>query len=128
MRFMSVRIVAAAVCGLMLMPGLVSAESYSNLVKQGYKTGKLSQNRAGLQGWVVSKGDKQFFCQLNVGVVYNGKDKMAAFTSAGRIIPIDKRTYERAIGGPDPSLANLVDLRAGRPRPRDAGSCSPRRK
>jgi hypothetical protein len=127
MKSMSCRFVIAAALGLILTPGLAKAETYANLMKQGYKTGKLTQSKSGSRGWVVSKGDKHFFCRMNVATFYDGKTKMGAFTAAGRIVPVDKKVFESVIGGPDPSLPQIADLRAGRARPQDVGSCGPHR-
>lgn len=128
MKSIVLRCIVTAGLGVVMLPGLAQAETYSNLVKQGYKTGKLTQAKSGNRGWVVSKADKQFFCQMNVSTFYDGKHKMGAFTAAGRIVAIDRKVFEAAIGGPDPSLPQWSDLQAGRPRPQDVGSCGPHRK
>jgi hypothetical protein len=104
------------------------AESYPNLVKQGYKTSKLSKGPSGALGWIVTNGEKKFFCKMFVGSVYVGSTGMVGFTASGRKIPMDRKVFENAIGGPDPSIPQLEDLEAGRPNKRDVGPCTPRKK
>jgi hypothetical protein len=101
------------------------AESYSNLQGKGYKTGKLSRGASGSLGWFVSNGEKKYFCRMRVAVAYVGNTGMVAFTSSGRQIPADRKVYEKCIGGPDSSIPQLSDLKAGKPNARNVGSCDP---
>ena len=77
---------------------------------------------------MLSKGDQQFFCRMRVSQAYVGRNGMVSFTSSGRMIKLDRATFEAAIGGPDPSIPRLEDLKAGRLRPENVGSCAPVRK
>lgn len=36
--------------------GVASAATFQSLVSQGYKSGGLMQNKAGIQGWLLKKG------------------------------------------------------------------------
>jgi len=81
-----------------------NAESYLNLLKQGYSAGKLVPGKSGNLGWVLSNGDQKFFCCLNAGVAYAGKKEMVGFTTSGRMIKLDRAVFEASIGGLDPSI------------------------
>ena len=103
-----------------------SASSFHSLVAEGYKPGGLTQSKAGNQGWMLKKGKDVFFCQMNVAQAYIGKDGLAVFTSAGHMYKISKKAYFDQLNiSSDDSIPRLEDLKAGRPRPEDVGSCSP---
>lgn len=105
---------------------VASAATFQSLVSQGYKSGGLVQNKAGIQGWLLKKGNDSVFCRMNVSLVYVGKNGMASFTTGGRMIKLDKKTYMDYLNiTDDPTIPHLEDLKAGRPRPEDVGSCSP---
>lgn len=127
MRFQFIRL-TAVLLAMLAVPGLSRAESFSRLAGQGYSVGPLAQGRSGGLGWVLSKGDQQFFCRMRVSQAYVGRNGMVSFTSSGRMIKLDRATFEAAIGGPDPSIPRLEDLKAGRLRPENVGSCAPVRK
>lgn len=101
------------------------AESYAGLQKQGYKTGKLSRGPSGAQGWVVSNPDKKYFCKLKASMAYVGSSGLVSILTNGRQIKLDRKTFEAGIGGPDPNIPQMADLKAGRPNTRDVGGCSP---
>ncbi|SCM75645.1 conserved exported hypothetical protein [uncultured Pleomorphomonas sp.] len=105
--------------------GVAQAESFTKLTQQGYKLGKLTTGKSGLPGWIASNGTKQYFCKMWANKAYVGKDGMVGFTSSGRQVGVDRATYERIIGGFDPSIPQLSDLKAGRARPADVGYCLP---
>lgn len=100
------------------------AESFSALGKQGYAVGPMGQGKSGALGWVVSKGGSKFFCRLRASSAYSGGNGMVGFTASGRMIKMNRAVYEATIGGHDPSIPQLADLKAGRVRPADAGACS----
>jgi hypothetical protein len=100
------------------------AESYSSLVKQGYKTGKLSKNAARAQGWTVSNGEKKYFCRMKVTMAYAGSNQIVAFTSAGRSVKLDRKTFESHLGSSAGDLPQLSDLKTGKPRNEDVGFCA----
>ena len=102
-----------------------SAESYSKLQSDGYKTSKLTHGASGSLGWIVSNGEKKFFCRMRVAHAYVGKSGMVGFTSSGRQIGLNRKVYEKYAGGFDQSASQLSDLKAGRPNARDVGNCSP---
>jgi hypothetical protein len=103
------------------------AESYTSLQKQGYKTGKMSRSASGAQGWVVTHGEKKFFCKLKASMAYVGSSGLVSILSNGRQIKLDRKTFDAGIGGPDPDIPQLADLKSGRPGARDVGSCSPQK-
>ncbi len=120
-------LLAATVIGLALMPGLARAESLAQLEKQGYKVSKLTKNKAGSQGWVASNGDKRFFCRMNVSIAVVSKKELVSITTAGRLIKLDRATFEASLGGPDPSLPLWSDLQAGRVKAPHVKGCTPLR-
>lgn len=103
--------------------GAAQAASYASLVSQGYETGALTKNRAGIQGWTVRKGESAYFCRMAAGMAYVGRTGLVSITSSGRRIKIDRAVWEASRGGADPSLPQLSDLEAGRLRPQDVGAC-----
>ncbi|WP_077961100.1 hypothetical protein [Ensifer adhaerens] len=121
------RLATAAAIGLAFVPGIAQAESYSTLTNQGYATGKLSRGKSGAWGWVVGNGEKKFFCRMNVASAYVSKKEMVSFTSSGRMLKIDRATYDGMLGGPDPDKPYLKDLQAGRVKAAHVGGCSPLR-
>jgi hypothetical protein len=100
------------------------AESYSSLIKQGYKTGKLSKNAAGAQGWTVSNGDMRYFCRMRATMAYVGAAGLVSILSNGRQIKLDRKTFESHIGGPDPTIPQLSALKTGKLNARDVGGCA----
>jgi hypothetical protein len=100
------------------------AESYPSLIKQGYKTGKLSKNAAGALGWTVSNGEKKYFCRMKATMAYAGSNQIVAFTSAGRLVKLDRKTFESHLGSSAGDLPQLSDLKNGKPRDGDVGSCA----
>ncbi|WP_112816214.1 hypothetical protein [Ensifer sp.] len=127
MTFSFKALLAATVIGLALMPGLARAESLAQLEKQGYKVSKLTKNKAGSQGWVASNGDKRFFCRMNVSIAVVSKKELVSITTAGRLIKLDRATFEASLGGPDPSLPLWSDLQAGRVKAPHVKGCTPLR-
>lgn len=126
--FISVKqLLAATVIGFALMPGLAKAESLAQLERQGYKVSKLTKNKAGSQGWVASNGDKQFFCRMNVSIAVVNKKQLVSSTSGGRLVKLDRATFEASLGGPDPSLPLWSDLQAGRVKAPHVKGCTPLR-
>ena len=103
----------------------VAGRSYASLVKQGYKTGKLSKNAAGAQGWTVVKRREEIFLQ-NEGHHgdYVGGSGLVSILSNGRQIKLDRKTFEAGIGGPDPNIPQLSALKAGKLNARDVGGCA----
>ncbi|WP_370674848.1 hypothetical protein [Pleomorphomonas sp. PLEO] len=116
--------ICAVVAGI-ATTGIAKAESFTKLTQQGYKLGKLTTGKSGMPGWIASNGTKQYFCKMWASKAYVGKDGMVAFTSSGRQVGLDRATYERIIGGPDSSIPQLSDLKAGRVKPADVDICLP---
>ncbi|MBZ7921855.1 hypothetical protein [Ensifer adhaerens] len=117
----------AGTIGLALLPGIAQAESYSTLAKQGYAIGKLAGGKSGAWGWVVANTEKKFLCRLNVASAYVNQNEMVSFTASGRMLKIDRATYDAALGGPKPNKPYLKDPQAGRVKPADVGGCQPLR-
>jgi len=124
MAFKANYFVAATLVAVVATPTVANAASYPNLLKQGYSVGKLGPGKSGNLGWVLSNGDQKFFCRMNAGVAYAGKKDMVSFTTSGRMIKLDRAVFEASIGGPDPSIPQLADLKAGRAKPADVGACA----
>ncbi|AYM57838.1 MULTISPECIES: hypothetical protein [Agrobacterium] len=112
-------LIAVALLGL---PVVVQAASFKELSGQGYKVGALSSNKAGIRGWNLSKGSDRYFCEMRATMAYSGKNGMVSFTSAGRMISLDRNTVEKRLGG-SLDLPKYEDLKAGRLRADDVGSC-----
>ncbi|MEM8750041.1 MAG: hypothetical protein AAGF28_07055 [Pseudomonadota bacterium] len=45
--------------------------TYSELKADGFVTSRLTENRAGVGGWIVSKGDRKYFCRMRGGFMRN---------------------------------------------------------
>lgn len=118
-----VRIVGALCLAAMFVPGAAYAASYSYLVNKGYKTSGLTKSRGGAPGWILSGGGRPYFCRLGVAIVLSGRNGMVLISSSGRQSPMNKAAYEHFRGGPNPSLPHREDLKAGRPRTQDVGTC-----
>ncbi|CUX38838.1 MULTISPECIES: hypothetical protein [Agrobacterium] len=112
-------LIAAA---LLALPVVAQASSFKELSGQGYKVGALSSNKAGIRGWNLSKGSDRYFCEMRATMAYSGKNGMVSFTSAGRMISLDRNTVEKRLGG-SLNLPKYEDLKAGRLRVDDVGSC-----
>ena len=124
MKRVSQILMLATLAGLALPVSQSLAESYASLVKQGYKTGKLSKNAAGAQGWAVVNGEKKYFCRMKATMAYVGDSGLVSILSNGRQIKLDRKTFESGIGGPDPNIPQLSALKAGKPNERDVGGCA----
>jgi hypothetical protein len=120
-------VVAAVLVAVSLAATPASAESYASLLKHGYKTGKISRGKSGALGWIVSNGEKRYFCTMRAALAYGGSQGMVGFTSSGKQMNLNRKVFEANLGGPDPTIPQLADLKAGRPDPRDVGSCAPAR-
>ncbi|CUX13578.1 conserved hypothetical protein [Agrobacterium deltaense Zutra 3/1] len=59
---------------------------------------------------------------MRATMAYSGKNGMVSFTSAGRMISLDRNTVEKRLGG-SLNLPKYEDLKAGRLRTDDVGSC-----
>jgi hypothetical protein len=112
-------LIAVALLG---SPVVAQAASFKELSGQGYKVGALSSNKAGIRGWNLSKGSDRYFCEMRATMAYSGKNGMVSFTSAGRMISLDRSTVEKRLGG-SLNLPKYEDLKAGRLRADDVGSC-----
>jgi hypothetical protein len=124
MKSQSKRFLLTMLAALCLPVSQSLAESYPSLVKQGYKTGKLSKNAAGAQGWTVSNGEKKYFCRMRASMAYVGATGLVSILSNGRQIKLDRKTFEAGIGGPYPNIPQLSALKAGKPNDRDVGGCA----
>jgi hypothetical protein len=120
-------VLGALTVGLALKAGPASAESYQGLLKKGYTVGKMSQSKSGSLGWVLTGKDGKQFCESRVGLAVVDKKTLVGFTSSGRMITVNRAVFEASIGGPDPSLPLLSDIKAGRVGPQHVGFCAPLR-
>jgi hypothetical protein len=103
------------------------AESFQGLLKKGYTVGKMSQGKSGSLGWVLTAKDGKQFCKARVSMAVVDKKTLVSILGSGRIVKVDRATFESAIGGPDPSLPLLSDLKAGRVGAQHVGACTPLR-
>ncbi|UJW74173.1 hypothetical protein [Rhizobium sp. SL42] len=110
-----------------LAAGTASAESYSGLLKKGYTVAAMSHAKSGSMGWVLSGKDGKHFCKAKFGMAVIDSKTLVSFLPSGKMIKLDRVVFEESVGGPDPSLPNLADLKAGRVEPRHVGSCVPLR-
>lgn len=104
-----------------------SAESFQGLLKKGYTVGKMSQGKSGAMGWVLTGKDGKQFCKSKVSLAVVDKKTLVSILASGRMVKVDRATFEASLGGPDPSLPLLSDLKAGRIAPQHVGSCTPLR-
>lgn len=104
-----------------------TAESFSSLVKKGYAVGKMSQAKSGALGWVLSGKEGRQFCKSKVSLAVVDKKTLVSILASGRMVKIDRTAFEAGIGGPDPTIPLLVDLKAGRIEPQYVGACAPLR-
>ncbi|WP_051228005.1 hypothetical protein [Pleomorphomonas oryzae] len=95
------KLVIGAFVAVIATTGIVQAKSFTELMEQGYKIGKLTTGKSGMPGWVASNGTKQYFCRMRLGLAYVGTR------------------------GPDPTIPLKEDLEAGRVRPIDVDFCLP---
>lgn len=109
----------------LLAAGTASAESYAGLLKKGYAVGTMSQGKSGSLGWVLSGKDGKWFCKGKFSMAVVDAKTLVSILASGKMIKVDRAVFEDSIGGPDPSLPNLADLKAGRVEPRHVGSCTP---
>ncbi len=118
-------ILAAIFVAAFIVPISAQAASFKSLNSKGYNVSKLTTSKGGSRGWVVSNGQKRYFCKMKVSIFYGGKTGMGMFTQTGRIISLDKTAYESKNDGPAHGAPQYKDLIAGRPRPQDVGRCIP---
>ncbi|WP_082511010.1 MULTISPECIES: hypothetical protein [unclassified Rhizobium] len=104
-----------------------SAESYQALLKKGYTVGKMSQGKSGSLGWVLTGQDGKQFCKAKVSLAVVDKKTLVSILGSGRMVKVDRAAFEAGIGGPDPSLPLVSDLKAGRVGPQRVGACTPLR-
>lgn len=112
---------------LTFQAGPAWAESYQALLKKGYTVGKMSQGKSGSLGWVLSGKDGKQFCKAKVSLAVVDKKTLVSILGSGRMVKVDRATFEASLGGPDPSLPLLSDLKAGRVGPQHVGACTPLR-
>lgn len=124
-------VIARALCVLgtafLLHASPASAESFQGLLKKGYTVGKMSQGKSGALGWVLTGKDGKQFCKSKVSLAVVDKKTLVSILGSGRMLKVDRATFEASLGGPDPSLPLLSDLKAGRVGPQHVGSCTPLR-
>jgi hypothetical protein len=99
----------------------VLAASFESLVADGYKVGKMSRSASGASGWVLSGKDGKYFCKLDASMAL-GKTTIYSLITGGRVIELDRKTFEQSASTDGMPL--MSDLKAGKPRPQDVGSCS----
>lgn len=108
----------------LILPIEAKAESFSELTAKGATVSKMTENQAGLVGWIVSGNGKRYFCKLNVSIAIVDAKSLISILSLRRMIRLDRAAYEKRVGGPSKSMPKLVDLKNGRLRPSDVGECT----
>jgi hypothetical protein len=117
------RFAIIAMIGFAFISSTANAETFTNLVKDGFSVGKITNSKSGQPGWNVSKGDKKYFCKANISSVYIDSEQMYSFTSSGRPILGSRKVFDKIIGGSDPNIPYWKDLQAGRVKPSSVGDC-----
>lgn len=97
-----------------LIPASAYSKSYSSLKSNGFRTGGLTNNRAGVKGWVLSKGAERYFCRSRISLMILNKTTMIAFASSGRLIKLDRAAYENRAGGAAKHFPKYSDVKKGR--------------
>ncbi len=82
----------------------------------------MSQGKSGSLGWVLSGKDGKQFCKAKVSLAVVDKKTLVSILGSGRMVKVDRATFEASLGGPDPSLPLLSDLKAGRVGPQHVGA------
>jgi hypothetical protein len=118
---MKLRIILGAVALSAFASTPALAVSFESLVGDGYKVSKMSRNAAGMSGWNVSKGDSKYFCKLDATQALT-KTTVVSLITGGRTINMDRKTFESRVS--TEGMPQMADLKAGKPRPQDVGSCS----
>lgn len=120
-------VLSAVGAAALLHASPASAESFQGLLEKGYTVGKMSQGKSGAMGWVLTGKDGKQFCRSKVSLAVVDKKTLVSILGSGRMVKVDRATFEASLGGPDPSLPLLSDLKAGRVGPQHVGSCTPLR-
>lgn len=108
----------------LMLPAIAHAESYSALQSKGFKTSKLTHNKAGSMGWTVTDGKEGYFCKLAATIAIVDSKRLVSILPGGKMVKLDRAVFEQNIGGPDPSMPTLSNLKAGHPNASDVGACS----
>jgi hypothetical protein len=119
--------IALACASFALHSGPAAAESFGSLIKKGYSVGKMSQGKSGALGWVLTGKDGKQFCKSKVSLAVVDKKTLVSILGSGRMVKVDRATFEAEIGGADTSIPQLSDLKAGRIEPQHVGACTPLR-
>lgn len=123
----SLLLVAVVATGAMLTAGPAAAESFQGLLKKGYVAGKMVPGRSGSLGWVLTGPGGKQFCKAKVSLAIVDNKTLVSILASGRMVKVDRATFDAGIGGPDPALPKLSDLKAGRVGPQHVGACTPLR-
>ena len=121
---MIVRALSLTVAALFLHASPASAESFQGLLEKGYTVGNMSQAKSGALGWVLTGKDGKQFCKSKVSLAVIDKKTLVSILGSGRMVKVDRATFEASLGRPDPTLPLLADLKAGRVGPQHVGSCT----
>jgi hypothetical protein len=126
--FRSSLLLVGLVAASALLPATpAAAESFQGLLKKGYVVGKMAPGKSGSLGWVLTGPGGKQFCKAKVSLAIVDKKTLVSILGSGRMVKVDRATFEAGIGGPDPSLPTLSDLKAGRVGPQHVGACTPLR-
>ena len=105
--------------------GVASAADFQSLVSNGFQIGNMSKNK-GYVGWVLTKGKKKFFCQINPSLVKTSENKFYLIDTSGKLVDWEKRPMRGMGMMINPSaIPRLDDLKTGRVPVINVGACSP---
>ena len=100
----------------------VEAASYKQLKEKGFKTSKLTKNRAGQSGYYVTDGSAKYFCVLRPGVTIKNSKTLMLFMVSGRTISMNRQAYESKTTL-NKNTPKYSDVLAGRVGPQSVRSC-----
>ncbi|PTW62017.1 hypothetical protein C8N35_10149 [Breoghania corrubedonensis] len=121
-RFRSRTIALSILAGVLFVSGPAAAESFNSLKTSGYKTSKMTQNKAGRTGWYLTGENNRFFCPLTARYVVLNGQTLGFIQPSGRIMELDRAVFEKTAGYTI-TEPHIRDLRAGRPHAKFVGRC-----
>lgn len=87
-------LIAAALAVLVTQASPALAESYPQLLADGYKATRLTKHRiTGKAGWELSSGAGRYFCPLRGGMVRKG-GALGVLVESGALLMLDKAAVE----------------------------------
>ena len=120
-------VILTAIVVLVAATFSTKAASFKTLKKKGYNIGKLTKNKAGQHGWILSKDGEKHFCKMKASGGIAGS-KIIGFSTSGRQIPLDRKAYEEYSGvSAEKRYPYMKDLKNGTMDKKWVGSCRKQR-